>query len=60
MSTKVHEVIKLLSAAFRKKYSDYNGLYLFGAYLDEQEYEGEDIEIVAIFETQDKAKREGI
>ncbi len=60
MSTKVHEVIKLLSAAFRKKYDDYKGLYLFGAYLDGQEHEDEDIEIVALFDAQDKEKRSGI
>ena len=60
MSTKVHEVIKLLSAAFRKRYNDYKGLYLFGAYLDGQEHEDEDIEIVALFDKQDKNKRESI
>lgn len=60
MSTTVQEVIKLLSAAFRKKYDDYKGLYLFGAYLDGKEHDDEDIEIVALFESQDKAKREEI
>lgn len=60
MSTKLHETIKLLSGAFRKKFDDYKGMYLFGAYLDGQDHEEEDIEIVAIFETQDKAKREEI
>lgn len=62
MSTKVQEVIKLLSAAFRKKYDDYKGLYLFGVYLDgkEHEDEDEDIEIVALFSAQDKSKREEI
>lgn len=60
MSSKVHEVIKLLSAAFRKKYDDYKGLYLFGVYLDGEEHEGEDIEIVALFGTQNKTKREEI
>jgi len=60
MSTKVQEVIKLLSAAFRKKYDDYKGLYLFGIFLDGKEHEGEDIEIVALFGSQDKSKREEI
>lgn len=60
MSDKVKEVIKLLSAAFRKKFDDYKGLYLFGAYLDGEEHEDEDIEIVALFGTQDKSKRENI
>ena len=60
MSSKVHDVIKTLSAAFRKSFNDYKGLYLFGAYLDEKEHEDEDIEIVALFGTTDKAKRERI
>ncbi len=60
MSTTIQEVIKLLSAAFRKKYDDYKGLYLFGVYLDGKEHDDEDIEIVALFESQDKAKREEI
>lgn len=60
MSEKIHDVIKLLSGAFRKKYSDYKGLYLFGASVDGKIHEDEDIEIIALFETQDKAKREEI
>ena len=60
MSNKVHEVIKLLSGAFRRRFNDYKGLYLFGAYVDGQEHEDEDIEIVALFDTTDKAKRENI
>ncbi len=60
MHTKVHEVIKLLSGAFRKNFEDYKGLYLFGAYLDGKDHEDEDIEIVALFDSQDKAKRESI
>ncbi len=60
MSNKVHEVIKLLSGAFRRRFNDYKGLYLFGAYLDGQEHEDEDIEIVALFDNTDKAKRENI
>lgn len=60
MSTQVHEVIKLLSNAFRKKFDDYRGLYLFGACRDGQLHEDEDIEIVALFENSDKSRREEI
>ena len=60
MSSKIHDIIKVISAALRKSFNDYKGLYLFGAYLDENEHEDEDIEIVAIFESTDKAKRERI
>lgn len=60
MSEKSNEVIKRLSNSFRKRFDDYRGLYLFGAYLDGREHEDEDIEIVAIFDVEDKAKREQI
>lgn len=60
MSRKVHDVIKLLSGAFRKKFEDYKGLYLFGASLDGQCHDDEDIEIVALFDFEDKSKREEI
>lgn len=60
MSEKLNEVIKKLSNAFRKKFDDYKGLYLFGTYLDGKDHEDEDIEIVAIFDIEDKSKREQI
>lgn len=60
MSNSVHEVIKFLSNAFRKNFEDFKGLYLFGTFLDGKEHDGEDIEIVAIFEVEDKSKREQI
>lgn len=60
MSEIIHDVIKLLSGAFRKKFSDYKGLYLFGASVDGKYHQDEDIEIVALFDVQDKAKREEI
>ncbi len=60
MSKKLNEVIKMLSNAFRKKFDDYKGLYLFGAYLDGNDHTDEDIEIVALFDIEDKSKREQI
>lgn len=60
MSNKVNDVIKILSNTFRKKFEDYKGLYLFGVYLDGKEHENEDIELVAIFDIEDKSKREQI
>lgn len=60
MSEKVHEVVKLLSGAFRKKFNDYKGLYIFGVFTDGKDREDEDIEIVALFDNQDKSKREEI
>lgn len=60
MSEKLNEVIKRLSNGFRKKFDDYKGLYLFGTYLDGKDHEDEDIEIVALFDIEDKSKREQI
>lgn len=60
MTTKVNEVIKRLSLAFKRTFEDYKGLYLFGSFLDGKEHEDEDIEIVALFDIQDKSKREQI
>lgn len=54
------EVIKALCNAFRKNFNDFKGIYLFGQFLDGKNHEGEDIELVAIFETEDKSKREEI
>lgn len=58
MSEKLNEVIKILSNSFRKKFEDFKGLYLFGEYLDGKDHADEDIELVAIFDTEDKSKRE--
>lgn len=60
MASQVNEVIKHLSAAFKRTFEDYKGLYLFGAFLDGKEHEDEDIEIVALFDIEDKSKREQI
>lgn len=60
MATQVNDVIKRLSIAFKRTFEDYKGLYLFGSFLDGKDHEGEDIEIVALFEIEDKSKREQI
>lgn len=60
MSEKLNEVIRTLSASFRKKFDDYKGLYLFGTHLDGKTHDDEDIELVAVFDVEDKSKREQI
>lgn len=60
MVSQVNDVIKRLSIAFKRTFEDYKGLYLFGAFLDGKEHEDEDIEIVALFDIEDKSKREQI
>lgn len=54
------DVIKILSSELKKKFDDFKGIYLFGQFLDGKEHDGEDIEMIALFDTEDKSKREEI
>ena len=54
------EVIKVLSSRLKKQFDDFKGIYLFGRFLDGKDHEGEDIEMVALFDAEDKSKREEI
>ena len=56
----VDEVIFKLTKAFNQIFDDYKGMYLFGAFLDGKMHEDEDIELAAIFDVEDKSKREQI
>ena len=56
----VDEVILKLCKAFNRILNDFKGMYLFGTFLDGKMHEGEDIELVAIFDIEDKSKREQI
>jgi len=58
MVNSVDEIIFTLSKIFNKKFKDFQGIYLFGTFLDGKMHEGEDIEMVAIFDMEDKSKRE--
>ena len=60
MTKTVDEVIMILSKTLRKRFEDFKGMYLFGAFLDGQQHEGEDIELVALFDIDDQSKREEI
>lgn len=60
MVKSVDEVILKLSKAFNRIFNDFKGMYLFGTFLDGKMHEGEDIELAAIFEIEDKSKREQI
>ena len=53
-------VEKMESIEFNKKFDDFKGIYLFGRFVDGKEHKGEDIELVALFENEDKSKREEI
>ncbi len=61
MSNKIDDIIVELIKSIKKDFSDFKGIYLFGLFLDGKMHDDEDIELVAIFDTeQDKAKREQI
>jgi hypothetical protein len=54
----IDKVIFKLSQAFNRVFPDFKYMYLFGDSIDGQIHE--DIELVAIFDTEDKSKREQI
>ena len=54
----VDEVIFKLSKCFNQIFDDFKGMYLFGACIDGQLHD--DIELAAIFDVEDKSKREQI
>jgi predicted nucleotidyltransferase len=54
----VEETINLLNKAFSANFNDFHGLYLHGVFTDGKPHPEEDIEIVAIFDNEDKQKRE--
>ena len=60
MTNSVNEVILVLSKALNRTFDDFQGIYLFGTFLDGKMHPGEDIEMVAIFDIEDKSKREQI
>lgn len=58
MQKEVENTIKHLVKALNEKFKDFHGLYLYGSYVDESNLEDDDIEVVAIFDKEDKQKRE--
>lgn len=60
MQKEVEEAINLLIKAFKKHFDDFHGIYLYGIFTDDKEHQGEDIELVALFDAEDRSKREMI
>lgn len=60
MQKKVEEAITLLTQAFKAHFDDFKGIYLHGAFVDGKNHKDEDIELVAIFDVENKYKREMI
>lgn len=58
MQKYVEETISLLIKAFSERFDDFHGLYLHGLFTDGKSHPDEDIELVAIFDVENKFKRE--
>lgn len=56
----VEQAIKYLVKNFSVNFADFHGIYLYGLFLDGRLHKDEDIELVAIFDKEDKFKREVI
>jgi len=56
----IDDVIFKLAKGFNQIFDDFQGVYLFGASVDGKIHEDEDIELAAIFNVEDKSKREQI
>ena len=60
MNKKVEDTINSIIKAFGEKFDDFQGLYLFGLFADGELHENEDIEFAAVFDVENKFKREMI
>lgn len=58
MQKYVEEAINILKKALKENFDDFRGLYLYGIFTDGKNHPDEDIEIAAIFDSEDKHKRE--
>lgn len=56
----VDKIMFKLAQGFNRIFDDLKGMYVFGASVDGEIHEDEDIEIVALFKIDDKSKREQI
>lgn len=54
----VKDALEMLNKELSAKFDDFHGLYLYGSFADGSNGPDDDVEIVAIFDTEDKAKRE--
>ncbi len=58
MQKVVEEAINLLNKIFSERFDDFHGLYLYGVFTDGKKHRDEDIELVAVFDVENKYKRE--
>lgn len=60
MQKEVRETIELLIKILKETFNDFHGLYLYGSFVDGSNEKDDDMELVAIFDEENKAKREVI
>ena len=60
MQKYVEEAINMLSKTLKENFDDFHGIYLYGLFTDGKSHKDEDIELVAIFDVENKYKREMI
>lgn len=53
----VEETINSLNTVLSEKFDDFHGIYLYGVFMDGKPHTDEDIELVAIFDVENKEKR---
>lgn len=58
MQKQTKEIINLLIKALKEGFDDFHGLYLYGSFANETNQKDDDMEVVAIFDFEDKHKRE--
>ena len=58
MQKQVESTINILKKQFNSKFDDFQGIYLYGIFTDGKNHPDEDIELVAIFNEENKSKRE--
>ena len=54
----VQDAIDALNKELGARFDDFHGLYLYGVFVDGKAHKDEDIELVAIFDVENKFKRE--
>lgn len=60
MKDKLEKIIKSLNQEMSEHFEDFQGSYLYGLFSDFKPHSQEDIELVGIFESENKEKREQI
>ncbi|MDD3437425.1 MAG: hypothetical protein PHC64_09775, partial [Candidatus Gastranaerophilales bacterium] len=58
MQKYVEDTINLLNKLLSERFDDFHGIYLYGIFTDGKSHPDEDIELAAVFDLENKQKRE--